>query len=655
MTGTFEVAQAQHPAEARWWLPEFKGERYKRALDVVRAVRSRQTHWRKRDLLHAHLYGNLPILGFGPNSYSRIEPDDGRLVMNLVKSKIDTYVSLICRSRPEPMFLPVPGGADPGEAWSLRRKCKGLERWAEGFLDANRFHEDIAPLVVLETGIFDYGIAKVLIDGVDGDDWSAAEVKVERAYHWEMVIDDAEALTGQPRNLYQRRWVDRNVLAAAFPSSKAAILACPKTFEEDEWGYDDTSDQVLVTEGWHLPSRRKALRGDDNPEDGLWFMAIANADLQEEGYDDDRFPFALLRQTPAPWGIRGIPIAAQLRPLQVFINQMYLDFQDAVSMMGRPKWLVPRQAAIEKSHLDDDIGTIIEYSGANKPEAYVPPSMPTDAFNLLQDVWKKADEVIGISSYASGGIVPSNFKSGKAQEVANDTRDGRFLISSRLFEAWCMEVVDLGIEKARIVARHRKDFASRWVNKRKAVVIPFRDVDVERAKYSMNCYPASALANTPGARYDQLQDMFDRGLIDMATFRHLLDFPDIEGELKVLNAPEELAARLIERFLDAEDPEDEDVYIAPEPRWPLAKLYERFIYATADAQNDGAPEGNLELLRRFTDQVEDTAKKNGIALPGMPVPGQGPANTAPPASVPGQGPPMAIPGGAPSPAPPQAA
>lgn len=632
--------------DGRWWMKDAtKGERHRRVIDWVKLVRSRQEHWRKRDLLHAHLYGNLPILGFGPNSYSKIEPDDGRLTMNLVKAKSDTYASLICRSEVRPLFLT--NGASGTEAWSLRRRAKGLQRWTDGKMYESRFYDEVDPLCVLETCIFDYGIDKVSIQGVRGDNWKDADVCIERAYHWEMVIDDAEALSGKPRNLAQRRWIDRWVAAETWPAAKAEILDCPKSFEEWEWGYDDTSDQILVTEAWHLPSDDG--RGD--AKDGRHVICIENADLLDEPYDQGRFPFAFLRQTPAPWGIRGMPIAAQLRPVQIAINQMLLDIQDNMAMFARGKWVIPRRANVEQAAVDDDIASMMLYDGAEPPKVYFPQSFPPDAMEFLNWCWEKADEIIGISSYASAGIVPSNLKSGKAQEVALDTRDGRFLVSSNLHDAWVLDTIDLAIDRARVVAKHRPEYASRYQAKRYVEIVKFSDVDMKRDEFDLDCEKSSALATSPGAKYQQLQDMFDRGLIDMPTFRQKLDFPDIDSLLRELNSPHELADKLIERFLDAEDPDDPNIYMAPAPDWPLQVLFTKFLYAVANASIDEVPAGNLDLLRRFKAQVEDTAKKAGLPLIGMAAPGEAPTNNTMPAAGPG-GPGGPMMNGAPAPGPP---
>lgn len=647
--------------DGRWWTDEYKDDRHLKILNIIRLIRRRQVHWHRRDLLHAWLYGNLPILGFGPASYARINPAEDTLRLNMIKPLVDTWVSMIGRSRPEPKFLPI--GAEPGEAWTLRKRCKGLERWSKGLQKTSKFHDEIAPRALLDVGVFDYGLAKVVIEGVDEsksdekEAWKDAEVCIEHVHAFEMTVDDLEALTGNPRSLYQRRWVDRSVLIAKFPKSTDELLDTPQRIAEEddwaEWGYNDSCDQILVTESWHLPSGKGAT-------DGRHCIIVNNATLLDEQYDDDRFPFAFLRQTPVPWGVRGIPITAQLRPLQLFLNQGMEDFQDSMALYARPKWLSPRQGNIEKGHLDDDIGTIIEYDHPFAPQPLVPGSLPPDAINFVWQVWDKGSEIVGISQYKTAGLVPQNVKSGRAAEVLNDTQDGRFLISSKLFEAWCMEIVDLAICKAREIAKHRPDYAMRYSHRKYVQLIKFSEVDMDRDKYSLECYPASSFANTPSARYDQLSDAFDRGLIDMPTFRRQLGFPDLDGEFARLNAPYELADWLIERYLDADEPDAPGTYIAPEPSWPLQVLYERFLYAETGEVSEGAPDANMDLLRRFRSQLEDTAKKVGIQLPGMPAPGQAPMANMPaptagggPAPAPMGGPPLGPP--PPGPGLPQAA
>ncbi len=625
-------------SDARWWLDDYKDERHRKVINWTLAIRNRQERWRKRDLLHACLYGNMEILGFGPSNFWKFGNDDGRLTWNIVKPKVDTWVSMICRSKPEAMFLPTGSGASAQEMWTLRRQCREMERFCNGKLDQCKFHDDIAPLAVLDVGIFDYGLAKVSISCVDDAkaDWKRADVCIERAYPHQIIINDAEAMNGNPRSMAQRFPVDRYVLAEKFPNKRAEVLDSPKGFKADEGGVnEEDSDVVCVTEIWHLPST-------EDSNDGRHCLVTENCTLIDEKFDMCRFPFARLTQMPVPMGIRGQSIAHQLRPIQVAVNQLLLDFQDAVHTMARPMWLIPNQSGSDKAHYDDQVGSQIWYDAPYKPEAWSPQTLPPDAYKFLMDQDAMADKVIGISAYRSAGIVPSNLKSGKAQEVANDTQDGRFLISSRLFESWCMDVVDLVIHKSKIIAEKRPDYASRYINGKNATMVEFREIKLEREQYALTCYSASALANTPAARYDQLADMLAKGIIDMPTYRKLFDFPDVAGELRQLNAPQDLADMLVERYLNAKDTEADDLYIAPEARWPIQILYQKFLYATVDAQTNGCPDANIALMNKFMDDLESRAADIGLQLPGMPAPNAGPANT---------GAPLGQPGGAPSAAP----
>ena len=655
-----------------WWSKEAGRDnmRHRRVIDWVTYHRHRQERWRKRDLLHSCLYGNMEILGFGPANFWKFAEDDGRLTVNLVKPKVDTWVSMICRSKPEGMFLPNADGAIAAERWTLKRRCKQFERFANGKMEQANFHEEIAPLAVLDVGIFDFGMSKVSITGVDdqAQDWRRADLRFERAYPHQMVWDESEAIYGDLRSFAQRMPVDKYVLAERFPGKRAEILDCPGGFQSDEGGASEAESSVLcVTEIWHLPSKDSSDQdGDeskwDGSDDGRRCLVIENCTLLDEEYRCNRFPFSRLTQMPVPMGIRGQSIAHQLRPIQVSLNQLLLDFQDASHTIARPKWLIPNQSGIDKGHIDDQIASQVWYDAPYKPEPWCPPTLPPDVYKMMQDHSAWADATVGISAYRSGGVVPTNLKSGKAQEVANDTQDGRFLTSSTLFEAWCMDNIDLAISKARVIAKHRPDYASRFVDAKRAmvVVVPFKDVaDLKRSQYTLDCYPASALANTPGARYDQLAEMRDRGDLSRETYLKLLDWPDLAGEMKQLNAPQDLADMLIERYLNADDPDDPKVYLAPEPRWPIQILYQKFLFATVDAQTDGCPDANLALMNRFMTQLEKTAATIGLQLPGMPPPNMGAMNTAAPLGVAGGTPGPMMPGapmpGAPPPGPPMGA
>jgi hypothetical protein len=642
-----------------WWGDGHKSDRHRAAIAWTVAVRARQERWRKRDLLHACLYGNMEILGFGPSNYWRFGADDGRLTYNIIKPKADTWVSMICRSKPEPMFLPSPQGSVPGEKWTLKRKCQGMERFCHGQLEREKFHTAIAPLAVLDVGIFDFGIAKVSISGVDdqAEDWRRADVCVERAYTQQMVWNDAEALSGNIRTIAQRMPIDRYTLAAKFPKLKAKILDCPKGFQADEGGTsEEDGDVICVTEIWHLPSLEGTPDSKewDGSDDGRHSLCIDNCTLFDLPYNENTFPFRRLTQMPVPWGIRGQSIAHQLRPVQVMINQLALDFQDAAATLARGKWLIPNQSGIDKGHVDDQVGSQLWYDAPYKPEAWCPPTIPPDIWQLFQFQFSMADDIIGISNGRSSGTVPTNLKSGEAIRQANDSQDGRFLISSGIFEDWCMQLNELRVDKARIIAKHRPDYASRYIDKAKAysIIVPFKDVDLPRARYTIDCYAASALANTPGARYDQLKEMRDAGDLSRETYLKLLDWPDLAGEMKQLNAPMNLADMLIERFLTADDPSDPAVFLQPEPRWPLQILYREFLFAAAEAVEDEVPDANRELLERFMTALEQQATKIGVQLPGMPPPNMGAMNTAAPLGVAGGTPaPMMSPGGA-GPAPP---
>ena len=171
-----------------------------------------------------------------------------------------------------------------------------------------------------------------------------------------------------------------------------------------------------------------------------------------------RFP----AQMPAPWGIRGISIAQQLRPLQVFINQSMTDYQDALSTMSRGKWLVPRGAEIEAGHIDDQIGTQILYSGTLKPEAWTPNSLPPDGVQFVWQIWEKADETVGTLVAALERYRPKQPESRRG-DSEGQRRAGRAIPGELApLRSGIMAAVDLAIDKARVIAKHNRKYATRY-------------------------------------------------------------------------------------------------------------------------------------------------------------------------------------------------
>ena len=544
--------------------------------------------------------------------------------MNGIRAVTNTYSASIVASSPKPRFL-----TDDG-SWDLKKRAKGLQRWTEGKFDELKLYDAVSHPMCIDSAVFGTGLARVFRKHRQSDEHM--DVGVKRVFPWEVLTDDAESQElPRMRALAQRSWYDRSELACMYPKHADYIMRhAPKQgpqFTAFDWAVDTAADLVRVYELWHLPSAIDA-------DDGLYCVCVEGMVIHEEKYTRDRFPFVFLWRDKPTMGMWGVSIPHELRGMQTHINQSLLDIEECLQLYGKPKWIIAA-GSVPKNILDDDIDSIVEFSGPVPPQTYTPSVMPAETYAFLWQTWQKMFDMIGVSQAGSEGETPEGLSgSGASIRAWNDVRSGRLFKPSKNFEEAHLEIADLMIDEARAIAEIRPDYASAWRGKRYVQVIKFLDVDPGEDKFWLTAWPESRLSKAPAQRLAQLQELLNSQTIGQEEFRELLDFPDLAAEDSLHNAGRNLARMLIDRFLDAEDPEKPGVFMYPDPTWPLPTIAQMMTMALTLATIDEAPEGNLRLLRQFLQMVSQ------MTAPPPAAPSQMPQAGAPPAQLP-QGQPQA--------------
>jgi len=81
-------------------------------------------------------------------------------------------------------------------------------------------------------------------------------------------------------------------------------------------------------------------------------------------------------------GFWGEGVAGEIQGMQVEINKLLLKIQRAFHLMSVPRIYVENGSKIRKSFFNNEIGTIIPYSG-NVPVQVTPPSLNREIFDHL--------------------------------------------------------------------------------------------------------------------------------------------------------------------------------------------------------------------------------------------------------------------------------
>lgn len=572
-------------SDRRWWLQD-TGKAHHSLVGVAMFLADKSRARHEMDRRHLRLYGGAEYLGLLPSQYSRVLPSDMRVAWNVVQACADTYVAKMVRSTPAPMFLT--SGAD----YDTRRKAEKLNKFGKGCLHQSDAYR-LAPTIERDAAIFGTGCLHVYADEETG------RLRSERVYPWEILVDDVEAMYGEPRQLIRRKFIDRSVLSELYASGddeeavklRKAIENAPQPQTEIA-GRDTLSDQVEVWEAWHL-------RSSESAGDGRHIIAVQGATLLDEPWERDRFPFAFRRYVDPVVGFWGIGISERLTGIQLEINKLLLRIQRAHHLLGRPIVVLDETSGIPKTHITNEVAAVLVSSHPGDPvKVHAPPTMPPDVYQHLMTLRSQAFEEVGVSALDSSARKPAGLNSGASLREYSDIGSERFLLQGKRREEWFLDVVRLCLDEARELPRFSVDVP----DKRTKTQIRWRDVDLDDSAYVLQCFPAALLPTTPAGRVEKVQELIAAGLVPREQALELLDIPDLDESRGRLLAGLDAARATIASILDGEPAP------VPEALDDLTAILQIGQATYLQERTAGAPEDRLDALRQFLVLAADMAR-----------------------------------------------
>ncbi len=587
----------------------------------ARRIRSAQEYRRQDDLVHASLYGDVQMLGFTPNSYARPTVSQGeQLSLNVIRNMVGA-----CRSRIGSKAKSKPSFVTKGGDWGLSRRAKKKEKAVEGVFYDTKFDQK-AMLAFRDGAIF--GSCHIKWDV----HYEAKRVTCQRLLPGEWLVEDSEGLYGDDgvRTAYHSRWFDRLVLAEIYPEYEEAIMNCERVEEDaSEYGYDSTSDLVLVREAWRLPSWRGA-------KDGLWARCIPGKTLATKPHKRDYFPTATWRWDDALAGVYGNGLAFELRGVQLSINDILDEMQDMLRTI-KGKWFVEELSRVNTNELNDEFDGIVLYRGT-APVYISPAVVPAELYQHLWDLYAKAHDITGISQMMASSQKPAGLNSGEAQRVFRDNQSERFLDK---FDSWDQ----FTLQNARLAHDAMRDLAE--ANEGKLVIsaraghslqdIDFAANDIEDNFYELQIMPTSLIPTTPAGKIAFAEDMARIGFTDPEELVELIEMPDTERFTNRRLATRKLVEDILEDICETGN------FEPPEPFmfWPTAIKVAVESYLTF--RRDKAPPEVLDMVSRWI-VLANMQRKKEEAEDAPPAP---PGPPPPPPMMPSG--PMPLPPGAPPP------
>ena len=564
----------------KWWIKS-EEQAHEAVIAAIRNIDRSQAQRNNKNLVHMRLYGNQDISGFTPSTYSSSltlpnSSSQPGVKLNIIYSMISTLASKITKNSPRVMITPV------GGEWSNRKRAKNLTKFLDGIFYETKLYQE-AIRVFTDALVFDLGALKIY----PCDD----KIVIERVFPNEIKVDNMDGMYGKPRQLYQCKYVPLERLITEFPEYEMRIRNAIKDVNHQ---YISEVELVEVIEAWHLKS------GSDET-DGKHVICIEGVTLFYEDYDSCDFPFVFFRWTEKLLGFYGQGLAEQLVGIQTEINKILKTMQLGLHLCSVPYWLVESSSKINKAHLSNQIGNIIEYS-ITKPELATGSGVSPDLFNHLNWLINQAYQITGLSQLSASSQKPAGLNSGVALREYHDIESERFYSVGKAYEHFFLGAASHFIEVAKYLSKNNSGFSIKTSEKGWGEFVDWSDVNMEEDAYLMQMYPTNFLPATPAGKMETLKEMMQMGLItSREEIIDQLEYPDLERLTNLATATLHEIEMMIEKMLDPDEPE----YQSPDPITNLELARNLAQSAYLDAKIKGAYEENLELLRRFINECID--------------------------------------------------
>lgn len=596
---------ARQSSKERWW-KETDDNIHAAVFSLVDTVEKYQSPQQQLNIQNLKLYDNRDLLSTFNRDYNKplnLPRNNTRITLNVIKSCIDTVSAKIAKSKPRPLFITNDGD------YSLQTRAKNLTRYIDGVFTAADVYS-LGQQAFVDSCIFGTGILKVYAD----DD--AGEIKVERVFINELIVDELEAFYGKPRQIHRKKMVDKATLIEAFPDR---INDIERASEAVATGSNESiAEQVIVVESWHLRSGKKA-------SDGKHSICIDNATLFSETYEKDYFPFVFLRWSPRCAGFYGLGLAEEITGIQVEINLMLRNIQLAQKLAAVPRVFIETGSNVVAAHINNEIGGIVKYTGTNPPIITPSPAMSTEVYSHLENLYKKAFEITGISMLSATAKKPAGLDSAVAIREYSDIESERFSLQSQRYEQLYMDIATIAVDLSRDMYMDRKTLSVKSPGRKFIETIRWKDVCLDDDKFYMQVFPIDALPRTPAARLNTVQDLIKAGFMSKDFALSLLDFPDLDSFISLQTASLDDWQMMISNILE------EGEYNSPEPfqnlQLGLSLVQSSFLRAKT---KHSVKDDKLELLRKLMGEIKDLIAANAAPPPQQ----QQPAATGVPTAAP---------------------
>ncbi len=575
------------PIMAEWWKAGGDMQLAKELCGTVAYLKTNQTYRLRQLAVDIRLYSGLSVYSYAGSNVSKMDrtktlPDD-KPTYNLVQVCVDTLMSTVGSTKPDPKFL-----TDGGD-YKERHVAQNCNKFVLG--EFYRTHARKKIRRMFRDGLVMGGSAlKVYRDDDD-------KVAVDRVLQTDLYTDDNDSLNGEPQQLYQVKLIDRDrLLASAAGAAKKVVAGTPNSLPDNSGdSARTTSDQVMVIEGWKLPT------GDD-PEavgymPGRHVIATINGIILDEKWEKPKFPFVFFNYSDPFLGYWGKGIATRLFGTQMTLNRILYTISEAIRLNGRPIWVIENSSGVPSTHVNNQIGLILRPKGGTKIECIVPQCNAAELYAERDKLIEYGKDQEGISDMQATGEKPRDLGSGEAIRAYEDVSSQRSSETQAKFDQIHIDLAYLITDTAMDIAKDTGKYSTVYPNKDGTKEIDLPKASLLKNTYVIQCFNESSLPRTPAGRIATITEQVQAGMLSLKEGRRLMRFPDLEQNERLDNASEERIFKILDAIVESGDYTPPDSFLDLQLAQTLTVQYLN-LYLAAKLEEEKA-----ELLRKFWRQV----------------------------------------------------
>ncbi len=540
-------AKAPDVTAGEWWRAEELGKQPHEILDsLVRQLEDDQESRYAAYREYARMFGADPDMFGYDDAFTAI--GSGDVSQNELGNTVETLHAQIFKNHI------VPAVSTSESDWAEWQRGLGYSRWLEGIFDVGDVYYDAVPRSGLDMLVYGTGFIKI---GHATDAEKNVKLTYTRTDPRMMLIDRLEARHGKPRNMFQKDYYDKYLLAdlhskhekgAYIPKGMSASEAAANRVQlilegksnddvDMAIGSRTKCEMITVREAWHLPTR-------DGKKNGRHVIWIKDCTLVDEVWTWERFPFTVMRFGSRLSGFYGDSAVKRLAPTQKNFDKLNKKIDEAQDIMGIPRIILARDAHIERTHIDDIPGGVLETDNVNGIREWNATAVAPELYQERSSAPQKMRSLLGISDFDVQNQLPQSMReiSGPALERWVDSGTARHAMTHAELEHAMIDLAYLSMDYAAELEADGIDLLVTAPGSAKTTVemLKFSEVKVDRKRMKLRVQPMSQMPQTISGKIDAFSKLRENNDIDKQTYLKMLEVPDIEKVTDFLGSDEEI-------------------------------------------------------------------------------------------------------------------